>query len=76
MVAQHLLIDSDLRKKFTAQLDLSQIGGKNHMINALLIIQMLVLNLNYHKSIKISFVKRWMEKDRNEKYRKRKIPKI
>ncbi|CAF2061395.1 unnamed protein product [Rotaria magnacalcarata] len=35
----------DLRTKFIAQLDLSPIGGTSHMINTLLIIQMLVAKL-------------------------------
>ena len=64
MVAQHIQIDNRSRKKFIAQLDLSQIGGQNHTIKALLIIQMLVLNLNYRKPAKISFVKQVVNKEK------------
>ena len=43
----------DYGKKFAVQLDLSQIGGKDRMINALVIIQVLGLKLNYRKPVKI-----------------------
>ena len=57
MLVQHLLIDNGSQRKFIARFDLLQTGGKNHMTNVLVIIQILVLNLNYHKLVKTLFAK-------------------
>jgi len=47
MTVQHSLIDSGLQRKFIVVRDLSQNGGKGHMMIVLLIIPNVVVILNY-----------------------------
>jgi hypothetical protein len=70
MLVQHSLIDIGFPTKFIAPFDLSQIGGKNHTNNVLLIIQMLVQNLSYHKT---SFGKPVVDKEKVVPLRRRKL---
>ena len=62
MLVQHLSIEMGLPKKFIVRFDLSHTGGKCRMTNVLLIIQTLVLSLNYQEPVKKSFLKPVVDK--------------
>jgi hypothetical protein len=64
MLVQHLLINSGSWRKFIARFDLLQTDGKNHMTTVSLIIQMLVVSLNYHKQVETPSLKRVVDKEK------------
>ena len=47
MLVHHSSIEIGLQKKFIVRFDLLRTGGKSHVTNVFLIIQTLVLSLNY-----------------------------
>ena len=64
MLVQHLSIEIGSPKKFIVRFDLSQTGGKCRMINVSLIIQTLVLSLNYQEPVKKLSLKRVVDKEK------------